>query len=615
MSLQVIQNELETIRQTVNETGSGVHLTALKQGLESLDSVLNDQKSHLLHVLVLYDEHLQPLHIQEFALSLGSSSADFFPGNSVETSRYVLHFHPVTHPLPVELGQPQAPAAIALLDQQTDLPLSLLRYLKVARLHTPIDAPVGQRQIPAGVLTLYGNYPPLPDEDKLWLEQLCNQTECKALREFAYIQALEQIALLNRDNIIQENRIIQLRKALQNQLGQAVKLEEGSFNASELSGQARNRIQGALAELEKNIKQQWEDAGKPQTGAFFHRATSLSEELETLEELENLEKSEKITLRPPTHFEEDFQAQVQSTLTQRFEIDAGLIQRSVGKLTDDINQLFTQQQVNPLAAPDDFRRRFDFKKITDSFATITKSYQGEMTKRGFTEYFVALREYTSLISTVVGLLMPIVIGIGGFEVLDEFVLKSKDQPQQVTSGVATAQDAAAVAANPAQKPSRWESMSFSQKLRTVVYTLSAVISIAMLAYGFYTLSHRIPLMREEVYQRELRRARDSLVAEGRRMFNDAGREWLGQVSNFCREQSVYLQNLSERAVKDFLQQRDKRLADSKNVIQRRNQGVDTLQRRLSSVDRAKDQSVQNISQLRRSIDQSVEQLIKRITAA
>lgn len=611
----MLQNEAQTLRQTATEIGCGAFYSSLLQGLDTLEPLLADIAAHPLPIVVFIGTGLPAAALNAFAASLGIPAAELKPGASLIRGDAVFRFQDTTTPLPVVLGIPQAPLGIALVNSLEDIEAPLLRYLKVLRVYAMQPGEGMPPNWPAGLQIVRGSHPIPPNDAQDWLQQVCDQTGGQALREYALTQSLEQIALLNRDNIVQENKLIQLRKALQTQLGQAVKLEEGSFNASDLGSQTRNRIQNGLAELEKSIKQQWEDANKPQTGAFFHRSSALAEELEQLEEIENLEKTEKVTLRPAPEFEAQFQSQVQATLVQRFEIDAGLIQRSLGKLTEELNQLFTQQQVPALPAPEDFRRRFAFQRITDSFATITKSYQGEMTKRGFTEYFVALREYTSLISTVVGLLMPIVIGIGGFEVLDEFVLKNKEQPQQIAPGMAPGADAAMMAADPAKKPSRWESMSFSQKLRTVVYTLSAFISIAMLVYGFYTLSHRIPQMRQEVYQRELRKARDALLSEGRRMFNEAGREWLGQVSNFCREQSTALQNAAERSIKDQLQQRDKKLAESKNAVQRRSQGVDLLQRRLSAVDRAKDQSVQNIAQLRRTLDQSIEQHLKRIASA
>jgi hypothetical protein len=615
MSVLTLQTELQTLRQNVTELGTGAYHTALLQGLDNLEPLLADADAHPLPVVVFLGPGLPADELNAFAASLGISAAEIQPGASLTRGNYVFRFQDTMTPLPVVLGIPQASLGIALVKRLEDLQSPLLRYLKLLRVYASQPEEGLPSNWPAGLQTVRGDHPIQPKDAQGWLDQVCDQTGGQALRDHALTQSLEQIALLNRDNIVQENKLIQLRKALQTQLGQAVKLEEGSFNASELGSQTRSRIQNSLAELEKSIKQQWEDANKPQTGAFFHRSSALAEELEQLEEIENLEKTEKVTLRPAPEFEEQFQSQVQATLAQRFEIDAGLIQRTIGKLTEELNHLFTQHQVAALPASEDFRRRFAFQKITDSFAAITKSYQGEMTKRGFTEYFVALREYTSLISTVVGLLMPIVIGIGGFEVLDEFVLKNKEQPQQIAPGMVPGADAAMMATDPAKKPSRWESMSFSQKLRTVVYTLSAFISIAMLVYGFYTLSHRIPQMRQEVYQRELRKARDSLLSEGRRMFNEAGREWLGQVSNFCREQSTAMQNAAERSIKDQLQQRDKKLTESKNAVQRRSQGVDLLQRRLSAVDRAKDQSVQNIAQLRRALDQSIEQHLKRLASA
>ena len=441
-----------------------------------------------------------------------------------------------------------------------------------------------------------------------WLEQLHQNPAGPLLMQHAALTALEQIALLNRDNIAQESRLVTLRKALQTQLGNAAKMEESSFNASDLNSQLRSKIQGGFSELEKNIKQRWEDMNKPQTGEFFKLSQQYADALEKLEVLENLEKSEKVTLRPDPEFEAEICNKVQSDLLRHFEYDARSIQNGLDKMGTEINQLLKSSQIAPIE-PSDVRRRFQFQKIVDSFANFTKSYQGEMTKPGFTEYFVALREYTSLISTVVGLLMPIVIGIGGFEVVDEFVLKQKEQ--QTMEKLATPTDQTQML-SPAKQPSRWEAMSFSQKLRTVVYTLSAVISIGMLVFGLYTLSQRIPQMRAEAQLREMRKARESLMSESRRMFSESSREWTSLLSNFYREQSGTVQTTVEKNLKDFQQIRDKKLTESRNQVQRQAQGIDLIQKKLSGVDRVKDQILQNIANLRKDAAQGIAQKIKQI---
>jgi CII-binding regulator of phage lambda lysogenization HflD len=119
-------------------------------------------------------------------------------------------------------------------------------------------------------------------------------------------------------------------------------------------------------------------------------------------------------------------------------------------------------------------------------------------------------------------------------------------------------------------------------------------------------------MRAEAQLREMRKARESLMSESRRMFSESSREWTSLLSNFYREQSGTVQTTVEKNLKDFQQIRDKKLTESRNQVQRQAQGIDLIQKKLSGVDRVKDQILQNIANLRKDAAQGIAQKIKQI---
>jgi hypothetical protein len=387
----------------------------------------------------------------------------------------------------------------------------------------------------------------------------------ESLKKLSYLNSIKPVFSFLDDIIAAENKAAGTRKLLNNQNVSITRKEEQLSNISDLSGILRQITQKDIQDLEKNYKTKYDDLNKPNIGAF---SINLKNEVDQLVEFEKqtvAEKSEKVDISINADFQEKFVKNIRRHLSGEYEKDASFVKSSLDDLIKKINIQLKSKGIAPISAEEVYPPFPEGKRVLDSYCYISKEYKGELMKKGITEYFVALRDYTGIIMVAVGLLGP----LNGITMMSEFFEKDKTGAQ----------------------PGAAESfVNIFKGFNASIKILTAVITLAMIVYGIIDLRQRIPRRRVEEWNREMNKAKDSLTQEGKRIYSEGSKDWLQNISGWIRDVS---QNISLQIEKNLKNTQLARLSQNNNEKlqqQKQLQVVDMLVSSIQSAGRIKDQT-------------------------
>lgn len=369
----------------------------------------------------------------------------------------------------------------------------------------------------------------------------------EALKKFSYLNSVKPVFSFLSDILLSENRAANTRKILNTQNTNITKKEELTINNSELATALRQMIQKSTQELEKSYKFKYDDLNKPNTGSFSIVAAERSGQLSDFNRKELAEKSEKVETTIDSGFLTAFTAAISTTIRNELGKDEAFIKFSFEDLIKLINIQLKAKNISPLDAGTLYPQFPDKERTIQSFCYINKAYTGEIIKRGAMEYFVALRDYTGLIMVVGGLLAPLSMFASG-----------------------------------------WDGSLFKSMADWVKRSVAG-ISILMVVYGIYDLRRRIPLKREEEFQRELLKAKETLLQESKKMFSDSSRDWTGNISNWIKDTAQNINNQIDRNIKELQMKRVAQMNEEKAKQQKQLQSIEMLLKSIQSAERVKDQ--------------------------
>ncbi len=367
------------------------------------------------------------------------------------------------------------------------------------------------------------------------------------LKRIAYLNSIKPVFSFLSDILSSESKAANTRKLLNSQNTNISRKEEQSLNNSELASNLRQLIQKAAQELEKSYKLKYDDLNKPNTGKFSVVGLEESGKLQDFEKKALAEKSEKVETSINKEFLNDFTSSISTTIKTELSKDEAFIKSSFEDLLVQVNMQLKNKGIQTLNSNTMFPPFPERQRTIQSFCYINKTYTGEIIKKGPMEYFVALRDYTGLIMVVGGLLAPLSI-----------------------------------------VASTSESTFFKQIANSVKFSTGA-ISLLMIFYGIYDLRKRIPLKRVEEFERELGKAKEVLLQESKRMFNDSSRDWTSNISNWIKDTMQNINNQIERNMKDLQTQKVSAMNQEKAQLQKQQQSVELLLRSIQSAERVRDQ--------------------------
>jgi hypothetical protein len=389
------------------------------------------------------------------------------------------------------------------------------------------------------------------------MEVILNETlttEIKQnLLDKSSVNTIYPLLVLTKELVQQEQNLATVRKNINSQMTNIIRKDETSSNINDVFSSVKTQIQYWNTDTEKIIKAKYEELNKPITGKYSDYNAKLVNQIVELEKSESAEKSEKLNSSLSNDYLINVEKSVRNKLTNDFTNDYNLIVSSIEGTIQNINKLLVKRSIITNEKQGiflDYTRFPDPTKTVSNYTSFTKYYSGEFIKEGIMEYFIALREYTGLIMVVVGLLAPLNM-ISSASDLD--FLKSYA-----------------------------ESLKNFNK---IIKVITAVVTIGMIFFGFYELRKAIPKRRKENFDRELRKAKETIQAEVKRMFNDSSKDWQSNLSQWLREVSGQLQQELEKKIREYNENQQQKINLDKVKLQKMNQSFDTNSKRVSNAER------------------------------
>jgi hypothetical protein len=539
---------IEQLETACREAGPINHIRCISSAAEALRKMVREDLLHLdvywSHPETGVESH--PFH--PLFKSLGARTDHDFRFRLLQADTV----------LPDRLGEVTAAAAIVVLDEAMLRDTILLQALEQRSVQYSwilvLNFTGDDRASRAIKFDFYGKWIELIDMSSMesladYLRDAVPPPLRKLLQERTLLNALKPAVGISKELIQKEIQLLSFQKNLNVHLTNDIRRREGEGNVSDLGSTVRNLIQNWSTEHEKSIRLKYEELNKPNTGRYSNLVAKLADELQDLRRDESAEKSEKLMTSVDSIFLDKFLKRITTEVTADLSNDYSLLMHSLDSLNGKIQHHFLQKGIQVKNEADSISSVPPFPatdKSIKSYLFFNRSYSGEVIKQGATEYFIALREYTGVIMVVAGLLAPLNM-------------------------------IASISQNNAMK-----------LLANGIRIATGVITLVMIVYGYFDLRKRIPLRRVEEFDRELGKAKENLLQEGKKITGDISKDWQGQVSMWLRDVTNQLIARYEKELKQFSTQKQEEVNVKKNSIQKNAQAIDSLSRRLGTAEKAID---------------------------
>jgi hypothetical protein len=407
-----------------------------------------------------------------------------------------------------------------------------------------------------------------------------NDSIREKLNQRSVLNTMQPLIMLTKEAVQRENQHMAIRKNLNNQLSSVLRKDEAQVNISDFVNTIKTQIQNWNAEVERSLKLKYEDLNRPATGLYSQNLFKWSEQLTDLEQEDIAEKSEKLGASINKEFSDEFIGKVRKELESDFSNDYNIILNSAESLVGKINYQLIQRGIISESEKSifdvDFKKFPNPEKTLKNYVIFTRAYSGELIKKGVTEYFIALREYTGIIMVAVGLLAPL----------------------NMISSAASSESSS-------HHDSFFSKIAQPLKeMSTGIRFFTAFMTLGMIFYGYFDLRKRIPRRRKEEFERELRKAKEMLNTEGKRMFMDGARDWQNIVNQWQKEVYTQLNSSLEKAIKEFSTSGQQRLSEEKNRIQRLVQGIDNNVKRIANAEKLADGALRSYKDALSDLDRA-----------
>lgn len=405
-----------------------------------------------------------------------------------------------------------------------------------------------------------------PGEWLASLQEWLDTGERDTCLKLSIAQTLEPLFELMKEIVARENNILQTRKLANTFDSQIIRKEETQNSSIEIINFTKQILQKNLGELEKSFRLKYEDLNKPNIGFFAMSTASYASQISTLEYEELAEKSEKFQTTLPDEITTGFLKENEEMLMKELNKDRAYAETILNEVIKKINQML--QEKTRMTIPADFSsfQLVSNERILKSNNYIQRAYQGETTKKGAMEYFVALRDYTGLMMVVVGLLAPL-------------------------NMIASASDG--TFGGPFAK--------FLKSIATWVKLGTALITATMIVYGIHDLRKRIPRKRKEETDREVNKAKDSIIQEGKRIYAEASRDWVQNITSWLKDVANQVTIEVEKLLKSVADKKVAQLSNEKSSQARSQQSIDNALRNIQNAERSLGTAAGKFNEIKQSL--------------
>lgn len=356
------------------------------------------------------------------------------------------------------------------------------------------------------------------DTDNNTLEHLTKRTDflpkmaiTQTLNSLLAIETLSQSAVKFVRDADKQNKISRMTIPLQ-QSSTYIK----GFQDIDPYNSIKYNIQYQLSQLERNINDKLDLFFLPGTGPFWGKVYPT---VDTLSRLDTVEKAKTNTLKLPDKARDMFLNHTRNVLEERFLIFTQLTNEALVNINIDTTQVCEQKNVPPInffIAP---LNEKDSQTTLDSAIRIERAYEANVQRKGWYEYFMAVRKFQMIFLMLISL-----FGIG----------------------------------------------SFIRKQPKIMITASLILT----AFGAYTLRKTVKQERDEQTEKELEKARENLKDEARRMGSETAQRWRKQFSDYYKSVNTQFIKQIEETSQAYLMHKHSTLEDEKRLHQRLLQNID-----------------------------------------
>ncbi|WP_313157712.1 hypothetical protein [Sphingobacterium multivorum] len=367
------------------------------------------------------------------------------------------------------------------------------------------------------------------------------------LLDLSINQSVTPIIEALRDLISTESKIAATQKQLAVQDNVILRKEEpGSLN-SEISTATRQILQKNMLDTEKAFKAKYEEKNKSNIGEFYLQSDIFASMLsfDDLHQQDIAEKSEKIETQIKDSKLADYKKSIAAGLRADMQQDLNFLDTSAAETITKINHLLQEKGLKKIDSNNLVNPSIFIENTISANNYFQRNYTGEVTKKGVMEYFVALRDYTGIIMVVVGLFAPLTM--------------LSSVPTDEKEGIWAFLSAASL---------------YLKQAKTFIQVFTIITIFFMIIYGIFDLRKRIPRKRQEEKDREVKKARENLMQEGKRIYSDTSRDWIAALANYIREFAQNISNEVEQIIKGTIAAKQQALSDKRIDFQINQQSVD-----------------------------------------
>ena len=364
-----------------------------------------------------------------------------------------------------------------------------------------------------------------------------------------------------REIIATESKIAATQKQLTVQDNIILRKEEPGSLSNEISTSTRQILQKNILDTEKGFKAKYEEKNKANIGEFYLQSEIFASMLsfEDLQQQDIAEKSEKIETQIKESKLAGYKKSIAANLSSEMQQDLAFLDTSATETIAKVNRMLQDKGLKAIDPNNLINPSIEIEKTISANNYFQRGYIGEVTKKGVMEYFVALRDYTGIIMVVVGLFGPLTM--------------LSSVPTDEKEGIWAFLSAASL---------------YLKQAKTFIQVFTIITIFFMIIYGIFDLRKRIPRKRQEEKERELKKARENLIQEGKRIYTDSSRDWVTALANYIREFAQNISNEVEQILKGSVAAKQQALSDKRNEFQINQQSIDLKNRNIQFAEKEYD---------------------------
>jgi hypothetical protein len=322
------------------------------------------------------------------------------------------------------------------------------------------------------------------------------------------------------------------------QLAEQLKRIDNDRSIGELINKAKLDLQTELRNIDRQFKRKYTRLLSQNIGAFSTLVDQCVEQLDRLDEKDSNDRIPKKLTAIPPDFIQYMESRIASDLRKEFSAD---LMEMTAKIRELRKQTLNLLQIDPsgLKSSDPISPALanapDIDPIIKSYVDMNRLYQGEIPKVTFQTYLMQVRQQTFFVFMLLTLISPILTA--PTIIWKDYFDNHEDTKHTFNTYV----------------------VDFT--------TLMGLISLGLAIYYFVDLRKKIPLMKEEIYNKELTKARNTLTSEGKRIFNEATRDWLNSLSNWLNEINDGMSGRLDEIVTEYNKARKTRFEQAEKEYQ------------------------------------------------